>query len=83
MNKKKALLALYNEDGTRRLQTSYAQIAKSINLSDTHVRRCLNPNVPDWNVRVFRRALAVLKEEAIAERKLNEEIAAVIAAIEK
>ena len=82
--KQELLKAIYNADGNRRLQYgSYAKIAKEINVSDTYVRQCLNPNAPEWSVRVFRCALTLLKAQAQEEKKLTDHIAEVIAAIEK
>lgn len=84
MGKFTKLQVLYNEDGSRKLAFgSYAKLATELQLTQTYIRQVLSPYYREWNVEVFRAALKLLKKQHEEEKKLQNEIAAIVAAIEK
>ena len=81
--KRQKVAVLYNEDSSRKLlYGSYAKLAKQFNMSNTYIAAVLNPDKPEWSVEIFEAALKLLKKQHDEEIKLQNEIAAIIAAIE-
>lgn len=80
MKKKKQqkLQSLYQDGKILLPYGSYTRIAKELSLSRTYVTMVLSPDDTEWNEKVYKAALSIMKQAAKAEKELAQQAAAAI-----
>lgn len=77
--KDQKLRGFYTSTGESKLQVgSYEKIAKACNLSAAYVRHILNPMRREWNEKVYKTALMLLKKQSSDELIMAQQAAAAI-----